>query len=237
MMKKLTAAIAAATTLGFANMTQAEEFDTMIGTIDASMTATLATDYIWRGQSQTDGKGAVQASLDFAHESGIYVGAWGSNVDSTDFGGASIELDYYLGYGGSITDDISYDLGWANYTFPGNSSLDVYEWLASVSAYGFTLGYKDTYKNADNHYVYVGYDLSLPYDIGLSLHYADSNSKNGGVDYNDWAVTVSKDALGLGWALMYSDTNISSTECTVDIGYQNDDTCDSNVTLSVSKSF
>ncbi|MFO7703743.1 MAG: TorF family putative porin, partial [Halopseudomonas sp.] len=70
MMQKLTAAIAAATTLGFASMTQAEEFDTAIGTIDASMTATLATDYIWRGQSQTDGKGAAQASLDFAHESG-----------------------------------------------------------------------------------------------------------------------------------------------------------------------
>merc|ERR1712093_377137 len=70
MMKKLTAAIATVSTLGFANMAHAETFDTFIGEIDASMTATVATDYIWRGQSQTDGKGAFQASLDFAHESG-----------------------------------------------------------------------------------------------------------------------------------------------------------------------
>ncbi|MBQ0744148.1 MULTISPECIES: TorF family putative porin [Halopseudomonas] len=234
MMKKLTAAIAAATTLGFASMTHAEEFDTAIGTIDASMTATLATDYIWRGQSQTDGKGAVQASLDFAHESGVYLGAWGSNVDSDDFGGASIELDYYVGYGGAITEEVTYDLAWANYTFPGNSSIDVYEWLASVSAYGFTVGLKDTYNNADNHYYYVGYDLALPYDIGLGLHYADSNDKTGdGFDYNDWALTLSKEALGLGWAVMYSDTDISDEDC----AYGSTDSCGSNVTFAVSKSF
>ncbi|MFN3579681.1 MAG: TorF family putative porin [Pseudomonas sp.] len=233
-MKKLTAAIAAATTLGFANMAHAEAFDTPIGEIDVSMTATLATDYIWRGQSQTNGTGAAQASLDFAHESGIYVGVWGSNVDSEDFGGASIEVDYYLGYGGSITDDITYDLGWANYTFPGNSSFDVYEWLASISAYGFTVGLKDTYMNADNHYYYVGYDVELPYGIGLGLHYGDSNDKTGeGIDYNDWAVTLSKEVLGLGWAVMYSDTDISNDDC----GYRSNDSCGSNVTLSVSKSF
>lgn len=235
MMKKLTAAIATATTLGFANMAYAEEFDTPIGTIDASMTATLATDYIWRGQSQTDGKGAVQASLDFAHESGIYLGVWGSNVDGDDpYFDASLEIDYYVGYGGAITEDISYDLGWANYTFPGNSSIDVYEWLASLSGYGFTLGVKDTYNNADNHYYYIGYDLALPYDLGLGLHYGDSNAKaSGGVDYNDWALTLSTEALGLGWAVMYSDTDLSDADCP----YTSTDSCGSNVTLAVSKSF
>ena len=93
MMKKLAVAVATASTLSFANMAHAEEFDTAIGKIDSSMTVTLATDYIWRGQSQTDGAGAIQGSLDFAHESGLYVGAWASNIDSEDFGGSSVEIE------------------------------------------------------------------------------------------------------------------------------------------------
>jgi uncharacterized protein (TIGR02001 family) len=234
MMKKLTAAIATVSTLGFANMAHAETFDTFIGEIDASMTATVATDYIWRGQSQTDGKGAFQASLDFAHESGVYVGTWGSNVDDEDFGGAAIEIDYYVGYGGAITEEFTYDLAWANYTFPGNSSIDVYEWLASVSAYGITVGVKDTYNNADNQYYYIGYGVELPYEFGLGLHYGDSNDGTGtGFDYNDWAVTLSKEALGLGWSLMYSDTDISDADC----AYGSTDSCGSNMTFAVSKSF
>lgn len=237
MMKKLTAAIAAATTLGFANMTHAEEFDTPIGTIDASMTATIATQYIWRGQSQTDGAGAVQASLDFAHESGFYVGTWGSNVHSDDFEGASVEIDYYAGYGGAITDDISYDLSWATYTFPKGFD-SVREVLASVDLYGFTLGAKYAYDPDSELYTYIGYGFDLPYDIGLALHYGVTDTKDALSDdtsdekYADWAVTVSKDMLGLGWALMYSDTDLGS-----DCPYVSRSSCKSNVTLAVSKSF
>lgn len=237
MMKKLTTVIATVSTLGFANMTQAETFETAIGAIDASMTATLATDYIWRGQSQTNGAGAVQASLDFAHESGVYIGAWGSNVDATDFGGASIELDYYVGYGGVITDDISYDLAWATYTYPqGVDATD--EVLASVELYGFTVGAKYAYDPSSALYTYVGYGFELPYDIGLGLHYGQTDTKDpldgvsGDEKYSDWAVTLGKSLLGLDWALMYSDTDLGS-----DCPYQDRDSCDSNVTLSVAKSF
>ncbi|MFT6430055.1 MAG: hypothetical protein ACJAXR_003087 [Halopseudomonas sp.] len=239
MMKKLTAAIATVSTLGFANMAHAESFDTAIGEIDASMTATLASDYIWRGQSQTNGAGAVQTSLDFAHESGIYIGAWGSNVAAEDFGGASIELDYYVGYGGAITDDITYDVSWATYTFPqGIDAVD--EILASVDLYGFTLGAKYAYDPSSALYTYVGYGFELPYDIGLGLHYGNTDTKDpvgtstANLEYNDWAITLGKTALGLDWALMYSDTDLGN-DCT-EI-YVDRDSCDSNVTLSVAKSF
>lgn len=239
MMKKLTAAIATASTLGFANMAHAETFETAIGAIDASMTATLATDYIWRGQSQTNGAGAVQASLDFAHESGIYIGAWGSNVADEDFGGASIELDYYIGYGGSITDDISYDLAWATYTFPqGIDAVD--EVLASVDLYGFTVGAKYAYEPASGLYTYVGYGFELPYDIGLGLHYGRTDTKDpigptsSDAEYDDWALTLGKTMLGLDWALMYSDTDLGD-DCTQI--YVDSDSCDSNFTLSVAKTF
>lgn len=231
MMKKLAVAVATASTLSFANMAHAEEYDTFLGKIDSSMTVTLASDYIWRGQSQTNGDGAIQGSLDFAHESGLYVGVWGSNVDETDLG-ASVEWDYYLGYAGDITDNISYDVSWWAYEYPGAGSA-AYEYAGALGIYGFTAGAKYTYHNADNMYYHIGYDFSLPYDIGLGLHYGDSHDKTGeGIDYNDWAVTLGKSALGLDWAVMYSDTDISKDDC----GYQSYDSCDSAFTLSVSKS-
>ncbi|MEH6492868.1 TorF family putative porin [Halopseudomonas sp.] len=237
MMKKLAVAIATASTLSFANMAHAEAFDTAIGEVDASMTVTLATDYIWRGQSQTDGAGAIQGSLDFAHESGLYIGAWASNVDADDFGGASVEIDYYAGYGGAITDDITYDLSWATYTYPKNSSIDVEEALASLSLYGFTLGAKYAYDPSSALYTYIDYGFDLPWDMGLGLHYGLTDTKDplNGVDgdeeYGDWAVSIGKTILGLDMALMYSDTDLGD-----DCAYSDSDSCDANFTFSVSKS-
>ena len=48
-----------------------------------SATVTFATDYVFRGVSQTDNKPAVQGSFDYKHPSGAYLGIWGSNVDDS----------------------------------------------------------------------------------------------------------------------------------------------------------
>ena len=59
----------------------------------------LASDYRFRGVSQTQNALAVQGGLDYAHESGLYVGNWNSSVSShlyTD--GAGIESDVYAGF-------------------------------------------------------------------------------------------------------------------------------------------
>jgi uncharacterized protein (TIGR02001 family) len=63
-----------------------------------SGTVWLATDYVFRGVSNTDNKPTVQGSLDYTFK-GFYVGIWGSN---TDFSDAHIEFDYYGGYSGAI---------------------------------------------------------------------------------------------------------------------------------------
>lgn len=241
MMKKLAIAIATASTLSVASMAQAETFDTAIGELDVSMTATLATDYIWRGQSQTAGKGAAQASLDIAHESGFYVGAWGSNVDFGDDDDSTIELDYYIGYAADITEDISYDISWNSYTFPGESGNDAKEWVLGLGLYGFDLAAKYTYDTDSALYYSLGYGFDLPQGFGLGLHvgYADTKDALSDDDsketYRDWAVTVSKEVLGVDMALMYSDTNIKNSTCR-DI-YGTSRSCSSNWTLSATKSF
>ena len=42
--------------------------------------ATLTSDYRFRGVSQSDEGMAVQGGITIGHESGFYVGAWGSNL-------------------------------------------------------------------------------------------------------------------------------------------------------------
>lgn len=52
-----------------------------VGSGNLSVQVTLTTDYVFRGISQTTEEAAIQAGLDFQHDSGIFVGVWGSNVD------------------------------------------------------------------------------------------------------------------------------------------------------------
>jgi len=71
----------------------------------------LATDYIFRGVSQTMGNPAVQGGFDYAHSSGLYLGTWASNVSGTQYTNANMEWDFYGGYAGKINDDLGYNLG------------------------------------------------------------------------------------------------------------------------------
>ena len=45
-----------------------------------SSNVSLTTNYLYRGISQTGGKPAVQGGFDYAGASGLYIGAWGSNI-------------------------------------------------------------------------------------------------------------------------------------------------------------
>ena len=62
--------------------------------ITISGSATLTSDYRFRGVSQSDEGMAVQGGFTISHESGLYAGTWGSNLAGWGtFGGANMELD------------------------------------------------------------------------------------------------------------------------------------------------
>lgn len=89
-----------------------------------STTVTATTDYLFDGISQTDNGPALQASLDYAFDNGIYLGTWVSNVDFNECDGvvgscdeASVEQDWYGGWSFDITDGIVGDVGFAAYTY------------------------------------------------------------------------------------------------------------------------
>ncbi len=98
----------------------------------------LASDYRFRGVSQTYNQPAVQGGFDYGSTAGVYGGAWGSNVSGNQFlNGASLELDLYGGYrltagGGRVGLDLGMQYYWypsARYNIdPGNdyNTTEVY---------------------------------------------------------------------------------------------------------------
>jgi uncharacterized protein (TIGR02001 family) len=65
------------------------------------------TEYRYRGISQSGKKPALQGGVDFAHKSGLYLGAWGSTITWIKDSAAApasakgpLEVDLYGGYKG-----------------------------------------------------------------------------------------------------------------------------------------
>lgn len=81
-------------------------------------TISLVSDYIWRGQTQTWGKPAVQAGIEADHASGFYLGFWGSNVSSHWLPNANLETDWSVGFRNSFLTDFKYDVGGTYIYYP-----------------------------------------------------------------------------------------------------------------------
>ena len=91
--------------------------------ITISGSATLVTDYRFRGVSQTDKEMAVQGGLTVTHVSGFYAGTWASNLAGWGtFGGSNMELDLYGGYSTPIASGLKLDLGLTWFMYPGGAS-------------------------------------------------------------------------------------------------------------------
>lgn len=130
---------------------------------------TIASDYRFRGISQTYLGPTIQGGIDYAHPSGIYVGNWNSNVASQQFpGGSGIEMDFYAGWRKSFG-DIGLDVGTIYYHYPRA------EWNSDT---GSTTGDADF----DNWEVYVGASwkwLSAKFFYALSDYFGLANEQAG----------------------------------------------------------
>ncbi|WP_210357098.1 TorF family putative porin [Sphingomonas beigongshangi] len=83
----------------------------------------LVSDYRFRGVSQSDEEMAIQGGLTIAHESGLYVGTWASNLAGWGtFGGANMELDLIGGFKTPVGNGGTLDIGLTWYMYPGGAS-------------------------------------------------------------------------------------------------------------------
>lgn len=215
------------------------------------MTLGVVSDYRTRGISQTLGDPAVQAGATLVHSSGLYVGAWTSNVD---FGGpykTRQELEYYAGYYWQATEAISLDLGYLKYDYPKEGQFNLSEVYAILDVYGVKLGanYSNDTPNffgedQDTLYTYLSYKIELPAEIGLDLRVGRNDVKDPAFwsangesrdAYSEWEAKLTRDFVGVTWGLSYIDTDLSKSECASWYGYG--DLCTATVVASASKVF
>ena len=92
----------------------------------------LFSQYIFRGLTQTNRDPALQGNFDINHSSGLYLGAWASNVSwprdttagSTPYSsGGSLEIDIYGGFKTDLgKSGFGIDLGALQYYYPGKEN-------------------------------------------------------------------------------------------------------------------
>ena len=119
---------------------------------------TVASNYIYRGLTQTNNKPAIQGGFDYAHESGFYVGNWNSSISwlsdsygtngysnrtNTNTGSvtAPVEMDFYAGFKKELFGEgFATDVGVLQYYYP-TSGLPNYTYQSSnLSANGNVAG-------------------------------------------------------------------------------------------------
>ena len=225
---------------------------------EISANVTLASDYVFRGISQTDNQLAIQGGFDYEWDNGFYVGTWASNVDSDFFNGAGndpqTEVDLYAGYKGEYQ-GFGYDVGYLRYEYPGFGDADTNEVYVSGSYKWFTLSlnYSDELSflpsNQSAWYMKTALEHTLPwYEIGISTHVghnfgdafdlgaADFVKGDSGLTdaYTDWSIGLSKSWMGADYGITYSDNNMDKPDCPT----RSNDYCDgAKFVVSIGKSF
>ena len=136
---------------------------TLPANASVSANVSFATDYIWRGMTQTGEEPAISGGFDYSAESGFYAGIWGSNVNFSD--GAGSELDVYFGYAIETESGVGIDISYVDFTYPGATNLDFEEIGIALSYGDIGLGYYSGQSGAPD-YMDVSYafgDISFSY--------------------------------------------------------------------------
>jgi len=149
----------------------------------ASVSANVgfATDYIWRGMTQTGDEPAISGGFDYASDVGFYAGIWGSNVNFNDSTGSGngAEFDYYFGYGFDMG-GIGVDIGYVSFDYPGNEEgLDFEEIVLGLSMGDLGLTFALGQDGAPD-YTEVSYGIGA---VSVSYGQYDDYGDNLGISY------------------------------------------------------
>jgi uncharacterized protein (TIGR02001 family) len=174
----------------------------------------VVSDYRFRGVSLSDKDFAVQPYLTVKHESGLYVGAWGSNLSEN--AGDDVEVDLYAGFAGG--EDLTYDIGATYYLYPGVSGLNYVEFTGKLgSTYGpATVGVQLSYVpsqdntgNDDNIYFGTNATIALP-DSPISIVGSmgiEDGAFTAGNEKVDWSLGLNAAVSGFTLGVSYVDAN------------------------------
>jgi len=191
-----------------------------------SSTLALTTEYQTRGIGYSGNKPALSLSLDWAGDSGAFVGTWISSTDSFASGdpyddGANIEWDFYGGYNGQLENGVRYGLIGYYYTFPSTNYNINYTELGLSLGYGnFNTYYYYTpdliSTSRASRYVAADYTFNLPLALDLTFmvghaygDYYRRRDETGGHEYTNWEVALKRSFGPINTKLSWVDTDLS----------------------------
>jgi uncharacterized protein (TIGR02001 family) len=176
-----------------------------------TLTPALVTDYDFRGISQNDESETIQLGMNYSLESGVYIGAWASEVDFGPGSNATWELDLMAGYAwGDSAEGFGYDVGAIYYTYPSSSTEDdVYEIYGGISK-GMFSGKVWVGPDFDSEVgIYTEANAAIPvggFTIGLHAGYSFGEAWEDN-EHLDYSVGVSKSLSHLDLNLKYVNSN------------------------------
>ncbi len=194
----------------------------------------LATDYVFRGFSQTNEDPAISGGFDYDFGNGFSVGTWASNVNFGD--NTSSEIDLYGGYSFELNEGVSLDFTYIYFAYPGETdALNYSEFHAGIGFgdLGFSLVFSPDYFGSDSDAIVLNadYSIGLAENVGLDLHvgYSDADEDDffaaGESSYIDYSIGLSTSAGGVDLGLTLYGTDLDDI-----------DAADDRVVFSISKS-
>jgi uncharacterized protein (TIGR02001 family) len=192
--------------------------------------ATVVSDYRFRGISQTDKNFALQGGITVTHSSGVYLSVWGSSIDDYVAAGSDQELDLIGGFKKTVG-GTTFDIGVLYYYYPnagqglGKVYSDFFEPYASIShtlgpvTGKLTVNYAPAQKalsfakpKDDNLYGAIDLSAAVPNTpISLSAHLGHNFEKSflsAGRNYTDWGVGASFTYKAITFGINYVDTDL-----------------------------
>lgn len=175
-----------------------------------------ASDYRYRGISQTRLKPALQGGIDYAAANGFYVGTWASTIKwikDIPGGDAQVEIDLYGGYKTEVAKGLALDVGGLYYLYPSNklknvagfANANTFEVYGALTFGPVTAKYSHSttnlFGNVDSKN--SGYfDVTANFDLGdgfsVAPHVGHQTIKHLSVgSYTDYSLTLAKDFSGL----------------------------------------
>ena len=202
----------------------------------------VASDYRFRGISLSNGP-ALEASLSYDHFTGLFAGAFASNVDVPQSG---LGVQAYAGYARRWDDARAWDIGLVGYVYPSSASGNRYDFAEAFAGItleriGLRLYASNDYYASGNPSLYTessaGVDLTgwltLGVHLGILGTWPQDGSGTGAQTRVDGRVGLTAQAAGFTIDLSVVGTDAQGTRCPG----RDPSRCDTGLVLTISRGF
>ncbi len=183
---------------------------------DAGVQLVVASDYIYRGLSQTTHGPAYQVSVEYQFDSGVFLGIWGSSADFPFTDQVNAEIDYFVGYQHRLTNNLAFDITAVRSTYPDVNLFADYDWdelqvtLYLGDQWDLTWGLMDNWLASSklSRFLETSYRMPLFVDVTVDVTVGyQFTEKLFGKDYGYAEVGISRPFGPLHARLAYSTTD------------------------------